>query len=114
MTIATLGSMRTKAIVRRESLMRTFSGQFNCSHGLVGRGSGIRLLMRASKLPRSTSSTELQLETLGKNLAIPTMLIVVVIESIARMKSMTRSSKRLRIGRPKRRSGDYKHSTMYS
>jgi hypothetical protein len=89
MTIATLGSMRTKAIVRKGSPIRTFSGQSNCSRGSVGRGSSIRQWIRASELPRSARPAKLQLEMQAKNpIRRPIQVIAAIATAMVRTARM--------------------------
>jgi hypothetical protein len=64
-------------------------------------------------LPKSAKPTEPRLGTPARKAGIqspmPTMLTTVVIGRVAKTKSMTKSSKKSRIGRLRRRSGDCRH-----
>lgn len=99
--------METRLIVRKGSLTRRSLRWRDCSRSLGRRGSGIGLLIRASKLLRSAKPAKLQSRTLAKNPAMQSLIqIMAVIESRARTRSTTRSFKKSKIKRPKRRNGD--------
>jgi hypothetical protein len=62
-TIVGLESIQIRCIVRRGLRMKKCSNPLGCSYSSrIGR-SGIRLWIRASKLPSSTRPTKLQLVT---------------------------------------------------
>jgi hypothetical protein len=107
MTKATLGSMQIKLIIKRGLLIITFPRQYDYSCGLERGGSSIKLLIRASKLPRSAKPAKPQSRTLAKNLIIRRLVqTIAVMESRARTRSTTRSSRKSKIRRPKHRSSD--------
>jgi hypothetical protein len=106
-TGATSGSMQIKPTIKRGLLIITFPRRCDYSHGLERGGSGIRSLIRASKLPRSAEPAEPQSRTPAKNPMIQGLIQrMAAVESRARTRSTTRSSRKSKIRRLTRRSSD--------
>jgi hypothetical protein len=99
--------MQIKPTIKRGLLIITFPRQYDYSCSLEKGGSGIRSLIRASKLPKSAEPAKLQSKTPAKNLIIQGLMQrMAVVESKARTRSMTRLSRKSKIRRLTHRSSN--------